>query len=207
MLPQRYFYNRVHSIVTELRCKVTTAEVCEKFSIEKLSIAAENVAVLNDFIIEDLSELPNEVGVPIPQCRESIWLWKVFNELLRSSFPQGRTGVYSGKVRLGDAGTRRWKRGVPSFVICFCPDTAIYQRKMYLLFEIKCAKSEWPIVCLACLVAMLIKLLGIESYRELISIKSNDLSTTVIDCEVAKKRLVHLEFKYLVPFHNKQTIF
>lgn len=53
MLPQRYFCNRVYSIVTELRRKVTTAEACEKFSIEKLSIAAENVAVLNDFIIED----------------------------------------------------------------------------------------------------------------------------------------------------------
>lgn len=74
---------------------------------------------------------------------------------------------------------------------------------MYLLFEIKCARSELALVCLACLMAMLIKLLGIESYRELILIKSNDLSTVVIDCEVAKKRLVHLAFKYLVLFHNK----
>lgn len=146
MLPQRYFCNRVYSIVTELRCKVTTAEACEKFSIEKLNCCRKRGCLERLYNRRPrLSGLPNEVDVPIPPCRESIWLWKVFNELLRSSFPRDRTGVYSGKVRLGDAGTRRWKRGVPSFVICFCLDTAVYQRKMYLLFEMKCARSEWPL--------------------------------------------------------------
>lgn len=127
------------------------------------------MAVLNDFIIEDLDSADCQTkparGVPILQCRESIWLWKVFNELLRSSFPWNRTGVYSGKVRLDDAGTRRWKRGVPSFVICFRPDTAVSPAKNVSFLRNEMCKKRMaarPFV-LRCLVAMLIKLLGIEA--------------------------------------------
>lgn len=151
MLPQRYSCNRIYSIVTELLYKVTIAQVCEKLSIKK-ALNCRKCGCLERLYNRRsrLSGLPNEANVLILQCRESIWLWKVFNELLRSSFPRNRTGVYSGKVRLDDAGICRWKRGVPWFVICFRPDTAVHWRKMYLPFGMKCTRSEWLLDRLSC---------------------------------------------------------
>lgn len=76
--------NCINLPVTTLRCKVAITDV-RKFQDKKIFVA-KSVAALNDFIIEDTDSADFQTN-PTYQRSRSIWLWKVFNELLHS-FPR-----------------------------------------------------------------------------------------------------------------------
>lgn len=74
---------------------------------EKKLFVAENVAALNDFIIEDTDSADSQTN---PTFQRSPVEVSGFGKFLTSFFTRlflgNEPSVYSGKVRLGDAGTR-----------------------------------------------------------------------------------------------------
>jgi len=134
--------NCINLTVTTLWCKLTTIGRAKEFQDKELFVA-ENVATLNDFIIENIDSANSQTNSTFQRRAVKVsGFGKFLTSFFTRLFLETEPSVYSGKARLGDAGTRRWKRGAPSFVICLRSGMVVYRRKMYL-FEMKCASSKW----------------------------------------------------------------
>ena len=139
---QKNLSDCINLIVTALWCKVTTIGRAKEFQ-DKEPFVAENVAILNDFIIENTDSANSQTNSTFQRRAVKVsGFGKFLTSFFTRLFLETEPSVYSGKARLGDAGTRRWKRGAPSFVICLRSGVVVYRRKMYL-FEMKCASSKW----------------------------------------------------------------
>lgn len=141
--------NCINLTVTTLWCKVAIIRRAKEFQDKELFVA-ENVTSLNDFMIENTDSADSQTNSTFQHSAVKVsGFGKFLTSFFTRLFLETEPSVYFGKARLGDAGTRRWKRGAPSFVICLRSGVVVYRRKMYL-FEMKCASSEWLLDRLSC---------------------------------------------------------